>query len=264
MRQTKIVAVACVLLAVAGVMASPTINGAVINPRMWNDAPASTFTSTNLYPTTVAMQDVHDAGATGGTNLHTFGLSDDGGANEAVFMNNDGFAVSANVTITGTSNVEGGLKVSPWWSHDYADGVFMLNAQTGEVACFGGRVPFYSFTSAYGLHYTKGQTVREGIAYDPRGLNAADPAAVRFSYIDGTGTYTSPWLTFDEGNPAEGHGSWGMLDDARVGGYFMPKVAGEGDPPRWGAINFSNFNYMPEPAGLLLVGLAAAFLRRGR
>jgi len=265
MRKTRIVAVACVLLAVAGAMASPTINSAVIHSRVWNDDPLSTFTSTNAYPTTVAMQDVHDPNNTGWTNLHTFRLSVDG-ANDAVFMNNDGFSVSADVKITGTSNVEGGLSVTPWWTKNAADGVFMVNAESGEVACFGARLPFFSFTNTYGLHYTKGTTVRLGIYYDPEDLNQADPARVRYWYTTGGTTYASSFLPFDQGDPNEGviYGNWGILNDARVGGYFMPKVAGQGDPPRWGAIEFSNFYYIPEPAGLLLVGLAAAFLRRGR
>ncbi len=264
MRKTRIVAVACVLLAVAGAMASPTINSAVIHPRIWNDDPNSTFTSTNLYPTTVAMQDVH-SGDTGWTNLHTFRLSVDG-ANDAVFMNNDGFVVAADVKITGTSNVEGGLGVSPWWSPNAADGVFMINTESGEIACFGARLPFFSFTANNGLHYTKGQTVRERISYDPRGLSESDPGAIKYWYTTGGITYSSPWLKFNQGDPNEGviYGNWGILNGARVGGYFMPKVGGQGDPPRWGAIEFSNFSDLPEPAGLLLVGLAAAFLRRGR
>ena len=34
--------------------------------------------------------------------------------------------------------------------------------------------------------------------------------------------YSSGQLLFDEGNPAEPYGTWGMLDDGRVGGFVQP------------------------------------------
>jgi len=63
----------------------------------------------------------------------------------------------------GTGNGEIGLRLSPWWSPD-VDGVFMLNTASGEIACFGGRLPFYSFTGNHGQTYVKGTSVTLSIA----------------------------------------------------------------------------------------------------
>jgi len=244
--------------------ASPAVNGALLNLRVFNDDPASIVTSLNNYPSQIWIED--DRTQTGGwANRHNFRLSEDGGTNEAVFMNADAFEFSADVTITGTANTEGGLNLSPWWSQD-VDGVFMLNAGSGEIAIFGGRLPFYSFTGNYGLTYTKGTTVNLGMLYVTGALTAAAPARVKYTVKTGANTYSSPWLAFDEGNPGEDppYGLWGDLNDARVGGYIQ--VPGGADP-NWGRIDFSNMSYAPtpEPASLALLGLGAlAAIRRKR
>lgn len=253
----------CVLLVVATAVASPVIDSAIIKPRIWNDASYSVFTSGNLYPSSIWMDDQGlDQG--GWANRHNFRLSANGGISEAVFMNNDGFAFFSDVTITGTANIEGGLNVSPWWSKD-VDGVFMLRTDDGMIECWGGRLPYYSFTANHGVTYTKGETVRLGVVYNPNSLTEADPGTIQYFYTEGGTTYTSGVLNFDMGNPGEDppYGLWGILNDARVGGWFMPKV-NSGIPGNWGHIEFGNMVYTPEPAGLALLGLGLALLRRGR
>lgn len=242
-------------------LASPVIDSAVIHERIWNDAPYSTFTSGNLYPASIWMHD-ENLDQTGWANRHNFRLSENGGIDDAVFMNDHPFSFSADVTITGTANIEGGLNLSPWWSQQ-VDGVFMLNTESGEIACWGGRLPFYSFTVQHGLTYTKGDTVRLGMVYEPNGLSEADPGTIQYSYEIGGTEYLSPVINFDMGNPGEDppYGLWGILNDARVGGYFMPKVNPD-IPGNWGHITFENMTYIPEPAGLALLGLATLVLRR--
>jgi hypothetical protein len=247
-----------------GAIASPDIDSAIIHERIWNDADYSTFTSGNLYPDLLWMD---DAGLDdyGWANRHNFRLSDNGGISDAVFMNDDAFEFHATVTITGTAEVEGGLNLSPWWSQD-VDGVFMLRTDDGMVECWGGRLPYYSFTAEHGVTYAKGTTVRLGMAYDPHSLTEEDPGTITYYYTDVDSTmYVSPELEFDMGNPDEDppYGLWGILNDARVGGWFMPKVNDQ-IPGNWGHIEFTDMVYIPEPAGVALLALAGLALLRRR
>jgi len=257
----RLITVALALAVVATALATPAIDSAVIKSRIWNAASYSTFTSTNLYPANITMMDA-GLDQTGWANRHNFRLSDNGGISEAVFMNNDGFAFATDVTITGTANVEGGLNVSPWWSKD-VDGVFMVRTDDGEISCWGGRLPFFNFTAQYGIQYVKGETVRLGVAYSPNGLSDVSPAPIQYSVVMNGTTYTSPVLSFDEGNPSEDppYGLWGMLNDARVGGWFMPKV-NNAIPGNWAQIEFANSYFVPEPASLVLLGVASLLIRR--
>jgi hypothetical protein len=241
-------------------IASPAIDSAVIKTRIFNDNPTSLVTTSNSYPSSITIKDDQSGGFQGWANLHNFRLSADGGSTPAEFANGDAFGFAADVTITGTGNAEAGLMVAPWWSLD-GDGKFMVNGQSGEIAAFGGRLPFYSFTSGYGLTYTKGDTIQMGVVYRPNSLSALDPATIEYVVTMASTTYSSGQIAFDEGNPAEGHGSWGMLSPAGVGGYFQPQVW---SPSVWEQATFENMDYVPEPATMALLGLGSLFLARRR
>jgi len=236
---------ALVALAFATVAsATPAVNSVVITERVFNNCPSSTLTTVDNDLANIIIDDaVLDC--FGFANRHAWSFSTDN-ATPVDFQNNDSFSYCATILATGTGNGEIGLRVSPWWSLD-VDGVFMLNTSSGEIACFGGRLPFYSFTGAHGQTYAKDQVVTLGIIYKANGLTAASPATIEYTLFNSNGLFSSGPLPFDEGNPAENppHGLWGMLSPARVGGY-MQAFLGQGEPVNFRG-EWSNICYDAQP-----------------
>ncbi len=202
---------------------TPAPNGAVIATRVFNDCPGSDVSFFDNYPSQVWIRDTGD-GCVGWANLHVWSFSEDGGLTPAVFENCSHYKYWATVTINGSgAQAEAGLRLSPWWSLD-VDGRFMVRANgNGEIACFGGRLPFYSFTVSHGVTYTAGNPIYMEIDYDPHTLSQADPATIQYTISYLGNVYTSGLLPFDQGNPNEDppHGQWGELYPTRVGGYFQ-------------------------------------------
>lgn len=207
--------VALLLVVVGGSALATTVpGGAVVIPRVFNDSFATSLSVTNNYPSIIEINELA-IDPLGWANLHVWRMSDDG-TTAFEFANTDGFRLAADLTITGDGKAEAGLQISPWWS-PLVDGRFNVRTTDGEVACFGGRLPFYSFGAG---QYTMGQTVRVEIIYRPNTeMNEATPATVEYIY----GGTSSGQLPFDEGNPAEAelHGTWGILTPATVGGHFQ-------------------------------------------
>jgi hypothetical protein len=264
---TALVAAAIVGGLVVQASATPAVNSAVQELRIFNDDPDSVATFGDTYPANIFIQDtLLDGDGDGGefANLHIWRFSENN-FTEAVFNNGDPFSFSADLTISGTGNGEAGLQISPWWSQD-VDGRFNLRTGDGEIAVFGGRLPFYSFTNAHGVTYNKGDTVRVGMSYDPNGLSMADPATVEYTLTLGGNDYSSGPLAFDEGNPAEDppHGLWGMLNDARAGGYVQPLID-VGNSENGLRADWGNISFVPEPSSMALLILGGlAVLRPAR
>lgn len=208
-----------VMVALAADLASAQPNAAIIKERIFNDCSTSVLNTTNNYPTLIDISDsVLDCG--GFANLHVWRFSEDGGTTEMVFNNGDGFRFAANLVISGTADGEAGLQIAPWWAQD-VDGRFNVRTTDGEIACFGGRLPFYSFTVSHGLSYTKGEPIFLQITYLPNDLTMANPGTIEYELTYEGSDYTSGVLAFDEGNPMEPYGTWGILDDARAGGHVQ-------------------------------------------
>ncbi|MBK8165109.1 MAG: hypothetical protein IPK64_03980 [bacterium] len=228
-----IIAVALFALAAGSALATPVPSTAVVIPRVFNDAPFSVLVVDNSYPSLIEISDTCVVPA-GWANLHVWRFSNDG-VSALDFLNGDGFAISADVKISGTANGEAGMQIAPWWSE--ADGRFNIRTPDGEVAVFGGRLPFYSFTANHGKSYVKDTWVRLSMVYRPTNqMNATNPATIEYIYDDGS-PVSSGELPFDEGNPSEDppHGLWGLLNPAHAGGYMQ-------------------FNNMSGSADLTLVG----------
>jgi hypothetical protein len=202
--------------------ATPTPNSAALNLRVFNDCPFSTLNTTNNYPALLEFSDFTPANTCFGfANLHAWSFSGDGTTAE-VFDNNSCFDFGCDLVVSGNGEGEAATRISPWWSQ-YVDGRINVRTTDGEIACFGGRLPFYSFTGSYGLHYVKGTPIHLEMHYDPNQMTQADPATIQYVVGYGGNTYTSPVLPFDQGNVLEDppYGLWGMLNDGRVGGLLQ-------------------------------------------
>lgn len=241
------------VVAVAGLLvsdaaATPNANSAVIQTRIFNDNPGSTVFTSNGYPGSIVIEDT--GGLSGGfANLHNWHFAE--GGIESVFNNGDAFRWCATLTLSGSEHCEGGLQFSPWWSQD-VDGRLNCRTTDGEIACFGGRLPFYSFTGNHGLHYVKGTPITLEIIYLPNGLSMASPATIEYRVTYNGTPYTSGQLPFDQGNPAEDppYGLWGCLNDARAGGFVQAFVTGDpvfatGTRAEWADICYENLTVIP-------------------
>jgi len=210
--------------------ATPNPDRAVFNLRVINDCSASQLLTSDRYPGSISITDHVPAYTCAGfANLHAWSFSE-GGATAAVFDNDACFQFGCDLMISGGGAAEAATRISPWWSK-YVEGRINVRTTDGEIACFGGRMPFYSFTANHGIRYAKNTVIHLEMHYDPHGLTSANPATIRYVVGYGGNTYLSPELRFDQGNPAHDppYGMWGMLNDGRVGGLVQP-LWGATDP----------------------------------
>lgn len=225
------------LLAGSALASGPTPNSAVFELRVFNDCPTSTLSTTDSYPSSLSISD-SNLSCGGFANLHAWRFSEDD-ATQILFPNNSAFSFEFDMVVDGTAQGEAGLQIAPWWSQ--ADGRLNCRTTDGEIACFGGRLPFYSFTGNHGVTYVKGTSIHLKATYLANGLSMADPATIEYELTYGGNTYSSGPLAFDEGNPAEDppYGLWGMLNDAKVGGFVQPFLQG-GNPAANLTATYSN------------------------
>jgi hypothetical protein len=223
--------------------ATPDPNSAVLRLRIFNDCPSSILTTTNNYPELISIRDER-LDCPGFANLHNWRFSEDG-VNPAVFNNADCFKFQTFLVISGTAEGEAGLQISPWFSQD-VDGRLNVRTSDGEIACFGGRLPFYSFSNSHGLRYTKGTAIYLQITYHPNSLTEADPGTIEYVVGYNNALDSSGFLPFDQGNPEEDppYGLWGILNDARVGGHLQPFLQ-NGNPDANLQADFSFIKFDP-------------------
>ena len=253
---------ALVLVAMTSVAQAqtPNPNGAYFDLKLWNDCPASTATSGGSYPSSFYIDDTL-LPCSGFANLHVWRFSEDGGATPAVFHNNSNFHFCADMVITANNanGGEAGINIAPWWF--LADGRINVRIHDGEIAAFGGRMPFVTWTNpasaqnywGSALHYVAGTTIHLEMSYvsGPYGPSQAAPGKVQYSVTYEGNTYTTPWLLLDQGNAAEDppHGQWGILDPASAGGFLQARL----DPGNfnsfvratWNNVCYDNLQVVP-------------------
>ena len=208
-------------------LATSMANGAVVTTRLFNDCPVSLLTPTNAYPGSIVFNECQLICPSGFANLHNWTFSADGGLTQMVLNNQDNFRFGATVMLRGgtTNGGEAGLRLSPWWSQQ-VDGRFNLRLPDGEIACFGGVLPFYSFTANYGIHYVAGQPIYLEIIYSAgEDANPNLPGKIQYKCIWQGTPYLSPALPFTNCNANEWqHKCYGIMDDARAGGYSQNRL----------------------------------------
>lgn len=242
---TNRLAFTAVFLTVASsAFATPIPNSAVVHSRVFDDCPISILSITNNFPASININDQNGPPSpicAGFANLHTWRFSGDG-VNAIQFLNGDAFEYSCDLVLNGIG--EGGLNLSPWFSPD-ADGLFNVRTTDGEIACFGGRMPFFTFTGAFGLVYVNNTPIHLGITYIPNGLSAVSPAQIIYTVNYNSVNYSSGPLAFDQGNPSEDppHGLWGALNPWYAGGHVKMFAFPAGQPHRidatWSKIQYS-------------------------
>src|SRR5215831_2522905 len=177
-----VVAICTVLAMGAGVAhATPVITGAKDSLRVFNDCAVTLLTTGGAYPGNLHFDETQML-CTGGANLHIWNLSPDGGLSSAMFNNKDAFTISATVQLNSKGGpvspgvgLEGGLRICPWWD-SVANGFFNMRLPDGEIACFGGVLPFFTFTGAFGVHYLNNTMARQTIIYVPNCNTKDNPA----------------------------------------------------------------------------------------
>lgn len=236
------------------------INGMTTMARYFNDRPGSNLAITNTYPALFRVFE-DNPGPGGFANGHMGAFSTTGGATPYDFNYGDAFDVMTTLSFNGLtpSNVggEAGFKFNL-----FGVGHFGVLPGNGEIAAFGGILPFHSFGT--GL-WNSSQTVTLRIIHTPGNGNglpggATIPSTMEYAYNLGSG-----WVT--SGPVAFGNLEGGIPD---VPGN--PLFIGPGIQNNWGAglissdVSFTNISItVPAPGGLsVLAGLVLLGAARRR
>lgn len=275
---------ACLLMLVARSYGQAA-NGLVIEPRVFNDFPNSLDTSNvngggavsmptptpagnvpvSSLPASVTINDSNlvNTPPSGFANRDDILVSTDHGATAWSGNINQGFTISANVTLSDGVNSprkEAGLRID---APVTGDALFILDSDVGEIVAFGGGAPFFNFRPAIEPVYTPGQTIfmKEQYVPNPAGTTGATPGTMEYwaQLLPGGPLLDSGPLAFSnlEGGP-------GGAGNYNVGFYDQSQSAGAGDSI---TASFNNINAslnLPEPASLsmLAIGGVACLNRR--
>lgn len=270
------------IVAAAGTVLAGTdvndINGLKVDNRVWNDFATSNLawgpagSATNLAPLPtddgtlplaggLQWRDEFPAGTVGNfANKHLAWLSSDGGATAHQGNLNQSYVIEFDIKIDVPATAprrEGGMQINnPRPSLGYTDEGQVMVASDGEVAVFGGVMPF----TGLGNVYTAGTTAHLSFQYFAPG--AADPVlgAYLLTFTDAvTGVHSSGMKFW---SPTEPDGLFGI----NHGANFGLKAQNQRNPfvNDYSDITYSNIAIVPAPGALALVGLGGLIAGRRR
>lgn len=134
----------------------------VIHPRVFNDVPSSTFTSSSG-PNSVTFTDSNVVSASGYANRHDWRISDNG-SSDKTFGPTDYFDISADVMLAGnpaSPRKEAGLRIN----NSSGDSLFIVDTDAHDVTAFGGAFPTYDFRAHSVSDFVSGNTLHLRIQY---------------------------------------------------------------------------------------------------
>lgn len=267
------------MVAVAGLAATAAasdisqVNGYTVHTRVFNDFASTTLLvngAPEANPGVPATYGVAGAGsmrfeeqfsafAQGSfANKHLAYLSTDGGASELGLSAGQSWSIDLDISITAPGpgpRKEAGIRVeNPRPGLGYTDEGLILVASDGEVAVFGGVMPF----TGLGSVYTLGTTAHLRFEFFAPGAVDAR-GAYRLTFTDAvTGVHDSGLKIWG----SEPDGTAGFNEGTRLAlvaqNQRNPLIADSSD------INYSNISIVPAPGALAVLGLAGLAAGRRR
>jgi len=252
MTRNRPIAAIALLAAVGSANAAvQDINSVQQANRIFDDFTTSSLTVTDNYAASYRIEESNfsDDGQGGNfANKHGAFFSEDSGATRFDFDYGDSF--NAKLTYVDNSS---GIDVEAGFLTDLFGFGFFGGLPNGEVAAFGGTLPFHSF----GNIYTPGDTVDLSMNYIAGTAEGFDPSVIIYGVqINGGGWTSSGAIPFTNGEMG-----WPSAFTQYIGfgAQFNNPIGGSAD------VTFSNIMITPAPGAAALMGaLGLVGLRRRR
>jgi hypothetical protein len=273
MKRVMMMAAVCGLAAGAAAQDISQVNGYVVKTRVFND-----FSGTSLFinenpEANPGQQDTFASPGSGGmrfreqftafqqgsfANKHLAYLSTDGGNTELGLSHVQSWSIDLNIRISAPGpgpRKEAGIRVeNPRPGLGYTDEGLILVASDGEVAVFGGVMPF----TGLGPIYTLGTTANLRFEFFAPGT------------VDARGAYRLTFTDAVTGFHDSGLKIWGNEPDGTAGYNYGTRLALVAQNQRnpliddSSDIEYSNIRIVPAPGAAALLGLGGLVALRRR